>query len=123
MLGGKDNFAADRELAERMCTIDPGLPGLARANRDFLTAAVRRAAEAGIGQFLDLGAGLPTRPAVHHTAREVNEAARVAYIDNDPVVVNHASALLKRWISQVGGLPRANEGSWYILCAAAVKPG
>ena len=73
MLGGKDNFAADRELAERMCTIDPGLPGMARANRDFLTAAVRRAAQAGIGQFLDLGAGLPTRPAVHHTAREVNE--------------------------------------------------
>ncbi len=239
MLGGKDNFAADRELAERMCKLDPGLPGIARANRDFVTAAVRRAAEAGIGQFLDLGAGLPTGAAVHHTVREVNDAARVAYVDNDLVVVNHASALLtdgpgvvaadadlarpgevlahpavtsvldvaepvcvilasvlhfidpdtagavisgymermpagswvvvsvgttddqdllgrargsytlsawnhgqreigawldglhlvppgmaeaRRWVSRVGGVPQASEGSWYVLCAAAVKP-
>jgi O-methyltransferase involved in polyketide biosynthesis len=111
MLGGKDNFAADRELADRMCKIDPGLPRMARANRDFLTAAVRRAAEAGIGQFLDLGAGLPTRPAVHHTVREVNQAARVAYVDNDPVVVTHASALLAAGPGVVvAGTDLANPG-------------
>jgi S-adenosyl methyltransferase len=94
MLGGKDNFAADRELAERMLQIDPGLPALARSNREFVAAVVRRAADAGITQFLDLGAGLPTEPAVHHTARALNEDARVAYVDNDPVAVNHASVLL-----------------------------
>src|ERR1700684_278655 len=94
MLGGKDTFAADRELAERMLQIDPGLPELARSNRKFVAAVVRRAADAGITQFLDLGAGLPTEPAVHHTARAVNEDARVAYVDNDPVAVNHASVVL-----------------------------
>ncbi len=94
MLGGKDNFAVDRELAERMLQLDPGLPRLARSNREFVTAVVRRAAGAGITQFLDLGAGLPTEPAVHHTARALIEDARVAYVDNDPVAVSHASALL-----------------------------
>jgi hypothetical protein len=94
MLGGKDNFAADRELAERMLQIDPGLPRLARSNREFVAAVVARAAGAGITQFLDLGAGLPTEPAVHRTARAVNEDARVAYVDNDPVAVSHASVLL-----------------------------
>jgi S-adenosyl methyltransferase len=94
MLGGKDNFAADRQLADRMLKLDPGLRRLAQSNRGFLSSAVRRAAEAGVPQFLDLGAGLPTAPAVHETAREVNGAARVAYVDIDPVVVTHASALL-----------------------------
>jgi O-methyltransferase involved in polyketide biosynthesis len=94
MLGGKDNFAADRELADRMLGFDQGLRRLAQSNRAFLSSAVRRAAEAGVSQFLDLGAGLPTAPAVHQTAREVNDAARIAYVDIDPVVVTHASALL-----------------------------
>jgi hypothetical protein len=93
-LGGKDNFAADRELARTMTEVNPGIPAMARANREFITAAVRKVAEAGVGQFLDLGAGLPTRPAVHDAACAVNPDARVVYVDNDPVVVSHASALL-----------------------------
>jgi SAM-dependent methyltransferase len=93
-LGGKDNFVADRELARTMTTVNPGIPAMARANREFVIAAVRKAAEAGISQFVDLGAGLPTHPAVHEAARAVNPDARVVYVDNDPVVVTHARALL-----------------------------
>ena len=93
-LGGKDNFAADRELACTMAEVNPGIPAMARANREFITAAVRKAAEAGVGQFLDLGAGLPTQPAVHDAACAVKPDARVVYVDNDPVVVAHARALL-----------------------------
>jgi O-methyltransferase involved in polyketide biosynthesis len=93
-LGGKDNFAADRELARTMTEVNPGIPAMARANREFITAAVRKATEAGVRQFLDLGAGLPTHPAVHDAACAVNPDARVVYVDNDPVVVSHASALL-----------------------------
>ncbi|HVB45347.1 MAG TPA: SAM-dependent methyltransferase [Streptosporangiaceae bacterium] len=93
-LGGKDNFAADRELARTMAELNPGVAVMARANRDFINAAVRKAAEAGVGQFLDLGSGLPTRPAVHDAARTVNPDARVVYVDNDPVVVSHTNALL-----------------------------
>lgn len=93
-LGGKDNFAADRELAEMMTEVNPGIPGMARANRTFIAGVVRKAAEAGIGQFLDLGAGLPTYPAVHDVARAAIPDARVVYVDDDPVVVAHAAALL-----------------------------
>jgi O-methyltransferase involved in polyketide biosynthesis len=93
-LGGKDNFAADRELAGVMTEVNPGIPAMARANREFIVAAVRKAAEAGVGQFLDLGAGLPTYPAVHDAARAVIPSARVVYVDNDPIVVSHAAALL-----------------------------
>ena len=66
----------------------------ARANRVFLTAAVRYVARRGIGQYVDIGAGLPTSPNVHESARAVVPAARVAYVDNDPVAVTHARALL-----------------------------
>jgi O-methyltransferase involved in polyketide biosynthesis len=93
-LGGKDNFVADRELACTMTEVNPGIPAMARANREFVIAAVGKAAEAGIRQFVDLGAGLPTHPAVHEAARAVNPDARVVYVDSDPVVVTHARALL-----------------------------
>ncbi len=93
-LGGKDNFAADRDLAQKMCEINPGVPAMVRANRAFALHAVTRAAESGIAQFLDLGAGLPTRPSLDEAARAVNPAARIAYVDYDPVVVSHATALL-----------------------------
>jgi O-methyltransferase involved in polyketide biosynthesis len=93
-LGGKDNFAADRELAQKISEMNPGVPAMVRDNRAFVTQAVTRAAESGIAQFLDLGAGLPTRPSLGETARAVNPAARVAYVDYDPVVVSHATALL-----------------------------
>lgn len=93
-LGGKTTFAADRELADRMRAIDPELPRRARRNREFVTGAAARAARSGISQFLDLGSGLPTHPAVHEAACEVNARARVVYIDHDAVVVSHTAALL-----------------------------
>ena len=93
-LGGKDNFAADREAAERSVELVPQLPWLARENRGFLGRAVRFCADAGITQFLDIGSGLPTNQNVHQAAEQVIADPRVVYVDNDPVVVSHAQALL-----------------------------
>ncbi len=93
-LGGKDNFAADRAVAARMAKINPALVGMVRDNRAFVRAAVARAASAGIGQFLDLGSGLPARPSVHEAARAVIPDARVCYVDLDQVAAVHARALL-----------------------------
>jgi O-methyltransferase involved in polyketide biosynthesis len=95
LLSGKDNYAADRELAERIITLNPGLPGLVRDNRAFIIKAVTWAAShRGIRQFVDLGAGLPTHPSVHEAARKASPDARVAYVDNDPMVQRHVQALL-----------------------------
>ncbi|WP_405086521.1 SAM-dependent methyltransferase [Microbispora sp. NBC_01389] len=97
-LGGKDNFAADREAAEKMLAIgrQMGNDGreVARENRGFLRRAVRLLAESGITQFVDIGAGLPTQENVHQVARRHAPGARVVYVDNDPVVLTHARALL-----------------------------
>jgi len=94
LLGGKDHFPADRAEADVLLGIYPPLAEMARENRAFLAEAVTWAAGQGIGQFLDLGAGLPATPAVHQTARAVLPAARVAYVDTDPMVLSHARALL-----------------------------
>jgi len=94
LLGGKDHFPADRRAAERLVSALPDAARTARANRTFLTAAVRHVARCGISQYVDIGAGLPTSPNVHESARAVIPAARVAYVDNDPVVMTHARALL-----------------------------
>jgi S-adenosyl methyltransferase len=93
-LGGKDHFAADRAEADTLVALYPPLPALVRENRKFLVKAVGWAARQGIGQFIDLGAGLPVSPSVHQAARAVLPAARVAYVDIDPVVLTHAVALL-----------------------------
>jgi O-methyltransferase involved in polyketide biosynthesis len=93
-LDGKDNFAADRELAESMLAIFPGLRELVCTNRQFIARAVRWVAGQGIDQFIDAGAGLPTAPSTHESAQAVSLGAKVAYVDNDPVVINHANALL-----------------------------
>jgi hypothetical protein len=94
-LGGKDNFASDRKLGDQMLALDPGFRDLVRGNRDFLRAAVTQAArDGGIGQFLDLGAGLPASPAMHDAARAVLPGARFAYVDNDPVAALHTQAIL-----------------------------
>src|ERR1700728_1563998 len=95
-LGGKDNFASDREMGRRMAELNPALPQLVRHNREFICAATARAAAAGINQFLDLGSGLPAHPAVHEAVRQVNPDARVCYVDIDPVAVIHGEALLAR---------------------------
>ncbi len=94
-LGGKDNFAADREAAEKVLALVPGLRRAVQENRRFLRRVVRfLAAEAGVTQFLDIGVGLPTRGAVHEVAREVGPGVRVAYVDYDPIVVAHGRVLL-----------------------------
>ncbi|MCD0450485.1 SAM-dependent methyltransferase [Actinocorallia sp. API 0066] len=94
-LGGKDNYAVDRETAARVLRAAPQTPALARANRAFLGRAVRHLVhEAGITQFLDLGAGLPTQGNVHEVAQEADPASRCVYVDNDPVVLAHGRALL-----------------------------
>jgi len=97
-LGGKDNFASDREAAEKMIEIGRQMGNDTRqitlANRGFLGRAVRELAEAGIRQFIDLGAGLPTQDNVHQVAKRHAPDARVVYVDNDPIVLIHARALL-----------------------------
>ncbi len=94
-LGGKDNFAADREAAEQSIAANPGILRDVRANRAFLARAVRYlAAERGIRQFLDIGTGIPTANNTHEVAQSVAPECRIVYVDNDPVVLAHARALL-----------------------------
>jgi hypothetical protein len=94
-LGGKDNFAADRIAGEETIAAYPAIRASARANRAFLARSVRYlAAEAGIRQFLDIGTGLPTASNTHEVAQSVAPASRVVYVDNDPLVLAHARALL-----------------------------
>ena len=93
-LRGKDHYAADRAEARRLLEIYPPLRQMVRENRAFVAQSVTWAARQGIGQFLDLGAGLPASPAVHQTARTVLPSTRVAYVDIDPVVLSHTRALL-----------------------------
>ncbi len=94
-LGGKDNFAADRLAAQGVLEVMPGMAMVARAGRAFLAAAVHYlATEGGISQFLDIGTGLPTANNTHEVAQRANEHARIVYVDNDPIVLAHARALL-----------------------------
>jgi hypothetical protein len=95
VLGGKDNYAADRAAADAWVEADPGTVFTVRANRAFLGRAVRYlTAEAGIRQFLDIGTGLPTSNSVHEVAQSVDPSCRIVYADNDPLVLTHARALL-----------------------------
>jgi SAM-dependent methyltransferase len=95
LLGGKDNFAADRDAAQQLIAAVPDVAAIARDNRSFLGRVVRYVAgRAGIRQFLDLGSGLPTQANVHELAQEVVPDVRVVYVDNDPVVASHGRALL-----------------------------
>jgi hypothetical protein len=94
-LGGKDNYAADREAAERVLAVSPGLRFRVRANRAFLARSVRYlAGEAGIRQFLDIGTGIPSANNTHEVAQAAAADARIVYVDNDPIVLAHARALL-----------------------------
>jgi hypothetical protein len=95
LLGGKDNFAADRESGDRLAAAWPSIRTAAIENRRFLCRAVTHlAGDAGIRPFLDIGTGIPTSPNVHEAAQRIIPDARVAYIDNDMVVLAHARALL-----------------------------
>jgi S-adenosyl methyltransferase len=93
-LGGKDNFAADRAAVQQLFSLAPENKDVPRANRRFLGRAVRFSAAAGIRQFLDLGTGLPSQGHVHEVVAETHPDAHVVYVDYDPVVINHARALL-----------------------------
>jgi hypothetical protein len=94
MLGGKENYASDRAAVAKLIEMAPGVPEAARLNREFLGRAVRFVASAGVTQFLDVGAGLPTQHSVHQVAQEAAPDATVVYVDNDPVVLTHSRALL-----------------------------
>ncbi|GAA3456198.1 SAM-dependent methyltransferase [Dactylosporangium matsuzakiense] len=93
-LGGKDHFAADRASGDAIAAAFPAVVELARANRAFLGRAVRHVAEAGVRQFLDIGTGLPAPDNTHEVAQQVAAESRVVYVDNDPIVMMHAQALL-----------------------------
>jgi S-adenosyl methyltransferase len=95
LLGGKDNYPADREVADQLVAIAPVTLEVVRDNRAFLRRAVGYLTrEAGIRQFIDLGSGLPTHGNVHEIAQSIAPDARVVYVDNDPMVVTHSRALL-----------------------------
>ncbi|MBO2455214.1 SAM-dependent methyltransferase [Actinomadura barringtoniae] len=113
-VGGKDNYAADREVGDRMAEMYPEIVHLARADRAFLGRAVRYlAGEAGVEQFLDIGTGLPTASNTHEVAQTLNPRSRVVYVDNDPLVLTHARAVL-------GGTP---EGATAYIEADLHDPG
>jgi len=95
LLDGKDNFAADREVGDMIMQLFPGIAHIARQQRRFLARAVRYlAGEAGIRQFLDIGTGLPTADNTHQIAQRIAAECRTVYVDNDPLVLVHARALL-----------------------------
>src|ERR1700728_530833 len=94
-LGGKDNFAVDRALGEQLRQVYPAIADLARSDPRVLEPAVRYlAGEAGIRQFLDIGSGLPTVDNTHEVAQRAAPESRIVYVDNDPLVLLHARALL-----------------------------
>jgi SAM-dependent methyltransferase len=96
LLGGKDNFEAEREAARQMIAGGAKVLVGVRANRAFLGRAVRfLAGEAGIRQFLDVGTGLPTADNTHEVAQAMAPESRIVYVDNDPIVLSHATALLR----------------------------
>ena len=95
MLGGKDNYAIDREIAEQILAVIPSFRDTVRAERRFLARTVRYlAGSAGVRQFLDIGTGLPTANNTHEVAQATAPESRVVYVDNDPMIMAHARALL-----------------------------
>jgi SAM-dependent methyltransferase len=115
LLGGKDNFAADRAAAQQLMAATPDIAGIVRDNRAFIGRVVRYLVnQAGVRQFLDLGAGLPTQLNVHEMAQRIEPEARVVYVDNDPVVWMHGQALLARGagVAMVGADLRQPADIW-----------
>ena len=96
LLGGKNNFAADRQQAKKLLKVFPRAGQLARESRQFQRRAVRYVASRGVTQFIDLGCGLPTTPNTHEAAQEVRPGARTVYVDNDELVLSHAQNILAK---------------------------
>jgi len=94
LLGGRANFSADRALAGRMRALYPATSQVLSLSRAFVASAAADLARAGVDQFIDVGSGLPTRPSVHEAVLRARPDARVVYVDRDPAVVSHATALL-----------------------------
>ena len=103
LLGGEASFAADRALAARLAALYPRLGENLLSSRTQVADSVAHIARQGVDQYLDVGAGLPTMPSVHSTARALLPAARVVYIDRDPVVVTHGAALVPRGVRYQDG--------------------
>jgi SAM-dependent methyltransferase len=93
-LGGTHNFLADQDAGRAIAAVEPRMRAIARANRDFLRRALRYLDSHAIDQFLDLGSGIPTSGNVHEIAQQANPAAKVAYVDIDPVAIAHSKAIL-----------------------------
>ncbi|MGV9251155.1 SAM-dependent methyltransferase [Streptomyces sp. NPDC003697] len=94
-LGGKDNYTVDQQAGDQIRRLHPGIGDYARADREFLGRAVRHLVrEEGIRQFLDIGTGLPTADNTHEVAQRIAPESRIVYVDNDPIVLAHAAALL-----------------------------
>jgi S-adenosyl methyltransferase len=119
-LGGKDNFAADREAGDEVLRAKPGIRQNVRANRAFLGRCVRfLAGEAGIRQFLDIGTGIPSAGNTHEVALDVDPDCRVVYVDDDLMVLRHAQALLTSATGTVAYLDMDARDTSKILAAAA----
>ena len=103
LLGGGASFTADRALALRLEALYPEIREVLFSSRAYAAESVTRIARAGVSQYLDLGAGLPTRPSTHETARAVRPDARVAYVDRDPVATEHGRALVPAGVRYVQG--------------------
>jgi hypothetical protein len=93
-LGGTHNFLADQDAGRAIAAVEPRMRSIAKANRDFLARAVQFLGARGVDQFLDLGSGIPTSGNVHEIAQQANPAARIAYVDVDPVAIAHSKAIL-----------------------------
>ena len=103
LLGGGASFAADRSLARRLEALHPGIRESLLSSRTYAADSVTHVARAGVDQYLDIGSGLPTRPATHQSARAVLPGARVAYVDRDPVVTEHGRGLIPAGVRYVQG--------------------
>ncbi|WP_075737439.1 SAM-dependent methyltransferase [Streptomyces acidiscabies] len=94
-LSGNDNYPADIAAAKKVLELFPRIKQTARSNREFMHRAARHLSGLGIAQFLDIGTGIPTEPNLHQIVQQTNPAARIVYVDNDPIVLRHAQALLR----------------------------
>jgi O-methyltransferase involved in polyketide biosynthesis len=121
-LGGKDNFAVDRAAGDAWAATFPGIRDIARASRGFFIRSIRYlAADAGIRQFLDIGTGLPTADNTHQVAQRIAPEARIVYVDNDPMVLAHARALLTSTQDGVTAYVHADLGEADKIMAEAAK--
>lgn len=121
-LGGKDNYAVDRVMGDQIMKYFPEIVENARGNRYFLCRVVRHlVADAGIRQFLDIGTGLPTVDNTHEVAQQIAPQARIVYVDNDPLVLAHARALLASTIEGATEYLDADVRSTEAILTAAAK--